>query len=335
MKTGTLWRVAVATNPEAEEAVSELLQNRFSLSPSTYIDAESGLTTVSVYLRRRPADFRAGLRRDLARFPQGGLKVDPGTISLRKIHSRDWAESWKRHFPPLEIGRHLLVKPSWSRRRAQPGQAEIVLDPGLSFGTGQHPTTLFCLRQLAAHRNAGVAPSFLDLGTGSGILAIAAVKLGYRPVRGLDFDPASIRIARANARTNGVRSRANLRVADIRRLPIDSKLQYDVVCANLTADLLKSECARIAARVKPAGVLVLAGILAKELAEVARAYARAGFKMVTTRIDKEWQGAAFVRRAVVTPRRGHRVRRPDRGRRSVRDRFVGGLKFRPDSRENF
>ena len=295
MKTGPLWCVTVTTNPEAEEAVSEFLQDCFSRPTASFVDADSGATTVSVYFSRRPAGWRAAVREGLARVQGGALNTGPGKISVRKIHGRDWANSWKRHFHPLEVGVSLLVKPSWSRRRARAGQAEVVLDPGLSFGTGQHPTTLFCLRQLVATRSTSTPQSVLDLGTGSGILCIAAVKLGYTPVHGFDFDPVAIRIARANTRRNGVLRRVQLQVADVRRLPLRCAVPYDVVCANLSADVLTSECARIAARVKSSGILVLAGILRKEFRQVARTYASAGFKLVASQTEKEWQGGAFVR----------------------------------------
>ncbi len=147
----------------------------------------------------------------------------------------DWAESWKRHFKPIEIRvkarpsaarqsasqpPSLLVKPSWSRRRAAKNQAVVILDPGLSFGTGQHPTTAFCLHEIARCRQPGTAQSFLDIGTGSGILAIAAAKLGYAPVQAFDFDPESVRVAGDNARKNRVTGRLKLTRGDLAKLPL-------------------------------------------------------------------------------------------------------------------
>src|SRR5439155_23112501 len=116
-------------------------------------------------------------------------------------------------------GLALLLKPSWSRCRARRGQAVVVLDPGLSFGTGQHPTTRFCLEQIVARRTQDRGQSFLDMGTGSGILAIAAAKLGYHPVAAFDVDAHAVRIARANARKNGVADTLHPRRQDLRQLP--------------------------------------------------------------------------------------------------------------------
>ena len=172
-----------------------------------YHDFETGKTTVSIFLKDR-AEFsrrKAELVQGLNRIRDCGLTLSALRLTCRKIRQEDWAESWKHHFKPIQIGRRLLIRPTWSRRRARKGEALVELDPGLSFGTGQHPTTLFCLRQLVARRLRGKAQSFLDLGTGSGILAIAAAKLGYAPIDAVDIDAEAIRIARTNACANRVR----------------------------------------------------------------------------------------------------------------------------------
>jgi SAM-dependent methyltransferase len=127
----------------------------------------------------------------------------------------------------------------------------VVLDPGLSFGTGQHPTTGFCLRELVRRRESGVEQSFLDLGTGSGILAIAAAKMGYTPVVALDFDPDCVRVAQNNARRNRVADRVTVRRGDVSCLSKHPRPRHDVVCANLVAPLLVKEADRIAAQVRP------------------------------------------------------------------------------------
>ena len=236
MKRTTLWKIAVTTTPEAEEAVAELLAGAFGQPVASYTDVETRRTAVSVYVPKRPVWSRvaqAALASGLKRVAATGLDIGPGSISLKRIRPEDWAESWKRHFKPLAIGSALLLKPSWSRRRPRKGQAVVVLDPGLSFGTGRHPTTAFCLRQLVARRRAGEAQSFLDIGTGSGILAIAAARLGYAPVDAFDYDPQSIRVARANARRNGVSARIRFWRQDVTRLPCPAPKKYFLVCANL------------------------------------------------------------------------------------------------------
>ncbi|HIG80131.1 MAG TPA: methyltransferase domain-containing protein, partial [Verrucomicrobiales bacterium] len=168
--------------------------------------------------------------------------------------------------------------------------------PGLSFGTGQHATTKFCLRQLVAQRRRG-AQSLFDVGTGSGILAIAGVKLGYRPVKAIDFDSEAIRVARANAKRNRVSRLLEPRVGDVTKLSSRARVKYDVVCANLYYDLLTANAHRLIARVKSGGVLVLAGILETQFSEVQAAVEGQGMVLKKTTSQGEWQSGVFVHAA--------------------------------------
>ncbi len=299
VKRTRLWRLSVLTTAEAEDAVAQLLQCASGQPASSYTDLEAQQTQVSVYLKARP-DWsrarRAELASGLAAVAAGGLDLGPGRISLRRIRRADWAESWKRHFKPLVLGSALLLKPGWSRRRPRQGQALVVLDPGLSFGTGRHPTTAFCLRQLVARRRPGEAQSCLDAGTGSGILAIAAAKLGYAPVEAFDYDPQAVAVARANARRNRVAARIRFWRQDLTRLPRRAGRQYSIICANLVASLLLEQRERLLARLRPDGILVAAGILASEYEQVRRAFAAAGFRQIAARTQAEWRSGAFARR---------------------------------------
>jgi ribosomal protein L11 methyltransferase len=296
MRSSPLWQVCITTSFEAEEAVSAFVEHLLHQPPSVYTDEEAKTAVVSVYSPKRAVTnhhLRQELRAGFKEIGFCGLNTDPGTITIRRVRRVDWASSWKRHFKPLEIGQDLLVKPSWSRRKAHEGQAVVVLDPGLSFGTGQHPTTLFCLEQLVIGRRTGRSLSFLDIGTGSGILAVAATKLGYRPVEAFDFDPVSVRAAKANATRNGLRRRVRFSQRDLTRVPLRSKTRFDVICANLTADLLVGERDRIINRLKPDGVLVLAGILTSQFCAVSTAYKAAGLKLIASSEELEWHSASF------------------------------------------
>jgi ribosomal protein L11 methyltransferase len=222
------------------------------------------------------------------------LDIRPGTVTIKKIKRQDWAEAWKHHFKPIAFGRSLLIKPSWSRRRPRKGQAVVVLDPGLSFGTGQHPTTEFCLAQLVAARHIDTAQSFLDVGTGSGILALAAAKLGYHPVQGFDADPEAVRVARENARKNRVLHRIRLVHADLTRLPISSKFKYHIVCANLTSDLLIAQRPRILNRMRSDGILVVSGVLRIEFEHLRKCYCESGLRLRSALASKEWHSGVFA-----------------------------------------
>ncbi len=280
-----------------------MLAGLFGQSTATYADVETGQTSVSVYLDHLPdssdcrfnSDVEAALQSGMERIRRCGLDVGASAIEILKVRREDWAESWKRHFHPISIGGKLLVKPSWSRKQAKQGQKVVVLDPGLSFGTGQHPTTGFCLQQLVHRRRAAEAQSLLDVGTGSGILAIAASKLGYQPVEAFDFDPEAVRVARTNARNNDVSQRIRLFQQDLTKLPVASQKKYSVICANLISNLLISAQSRLLGRLQPEGALIAAGILEKEFRDVQNACEASGMRLVASRVKGEWRSGTFVR----------------------------------------
>ena len=299
-----LWRISVTTSLEAEDAVTELLGELFGAVAASYFNLETGVSTISIFLNQKPdaktstPKIAAGLKNIF----QCGLKVGAGKIEIAKVKREDWAESWKRHFHPLEIGADLLIKPSWIKQRPKKDQAVVILDPGLSFGTGQHPTTSFCLHQIVAagcdrrnrpSQSAATAKSFLDIGTGSGILAIAAAKLGFALVHAFDFDPEAVRVAKENTRKNRVDLKIKLTRGDVTKLPMKPARQYDLVCANLISNLLIAERRRIVNRLKPGGTLVLAGILAVEFGEVQAAFEKLGLKLAAKRVENEWCSGAF------------------------------------------
>lgn len=298
MKPVPLLKIAVTVPVEAEEAVADLLETVFHQPVALATREETLRTEVSVFCERF-ADWtearRRRVERGLARIRESGLPVGRARVRTKTLPPRDWAEAWKHHFRAQEIGGVLLVRPSWNRRRPRPGQVEVVLDPGLSFGTGNHPTTGFCLAQVVAGRPGnGETASMLDMGCGSGILGIAAAKLGYRPILGFDYDPAAVRVARENAAQNGVARAAKFVRQDVTRLPATTGTQYDLVCANLLANLHLTQTPRITGQVKPGGRLVLAGILAVEFPTVRRQFEACGFKLVADKGEKEWRSGAFV-----------------------------------------
>ncbi|MDR3460255.1 MAG: 50S ribosomal protein L11 methyltransferase [Verrucomicrobiae bacterium] len=298
MKQKPLWRISAATSLEAEDAVTELLGSLTGQPAAAYFNLETRTSLVSVFADQPfPRKIRAEIAAGLKQIKGCGLAIGTGKIEIAKVKREDWAESWKKHFKPIEIGRSLLVKPSWIKQKPQSGQAVIILDPGLSFGTGQHPTTSFCLGEIcrvtAATGNSGSVKSFLDIGTGSGILAIGAAKLGFQPVHAFDFDPESVRVAKANARVNGVERKLKITRGDVTKLPVRTEKKFHLVCANLISNLLIAEKKKIAAQVRRDGTLVLAGILAEEFSLVQRAFEDLGMKLAASRVENEWCSGSF------------------------------------------
>jgi ribosomal protein L11 methyltransferase len=319
MKTNkTFWRISIQTTLEAEDAVAELLGATFSQPTSAHFNVVTQVSVVSVFSSARTIsarDARDEVSAGLKRIKNCGLNVGSGKIKIAKVRREDWAESWKRHFKAIEISNALLIKPSWIKRKPRKNQAVVILNPGLSFGTGQHPTTSFCLHQIVAairrplqiqrkakdaalSREAATpflkaSPSFLDIGTGSGILTIAAAKLGYQPVRAFDFDPEAVRVARVNARVNQVQGKLKITRDDVTKLSLHPARKYDLVCANLISTLLIAERRRIVAQMNRGGILVLAGILRSEFEEVQLAFENSGLELVRCKIEKEWRSGSF------------------------------------------
>jgi ribosomal protein L11 methyltransferase len=294
-----LWQVSILTTVHGEEAVVGVFEKIFGLPPSGYWSEKSGTVTVSVYPETLPcpqAALRSALHDALGKVRKLGLNLGKATLTIKPLRRENWAESWKRHFHPIKIGKHLLIKPSWSRQRARAGQRSIILDPGLSFGTGHHPTTLFCLQQLARIRRHGLAQSFLDIGSGSGILAIAAAKLGYKPVVAFDNDPEAIRACKQNVKRNKVRIAVQL--ADLTRLPRIPRQRYDLICANLISDLLSAEAEKIRNLLNPGGNLVIAGVLHQQFPEILQKLHGFNLTLVKSSTIKEWKSGRFALVAV-------------------------------------
>ncbi|MFI5028457.1 MAG: 50S ribosomal protein L11 methyltransferase [Solirubrobacterales bacterium] len=209
----------------------------------------------------------------------------------------DWADRWQDFHKPLLVGDRLWLRPSWEEPRA--GSIDVVVDPGRAFGTGAHPTTRLCLELLLDLEAAGEARGPLaDLGTGSGVLAIAAAKLGWGPVRGYDHENAAVETAAANAEANGVEvgsERVNLR----ERLPALAA----TTVANLTAPVLLSLAEQLKDRGAPplvAETLILSGLLPSELDQVAAAFGRTCLLEAERRLDGDW--AALLLRAATYSR---------------------------------
>ncbi|HLH54773.1 MAG TPA: 50S ribosomal protein L11 methyltransferase [Verrucomicrobiae bacterium] len=298
MKSRPLWKFSVKASETTEEALAELVSNAFGQPASTYTDLRTGKTTVSVYIEKKPYWPLSARRQFAAALRQiddsHNRKLAPA-FRIQKIRFEDWAESWKRHFKPISISGRLLIRPTWSKSRAKANVAIVQLDPGMSFGTGHHPTTGFCLRQIVRLRRGAPTQSVLDAGTGSGILAICAAKLGYGRVDAFDFDIDCVKAARSNAALNHVARSVRVRQADVAALPLKKARQYSVVCANLMANLLLQHKARLCAAVEAGGSLVLAGILDSEFPQIEAAYSAHGFKLTRSRGEKEWRSGCFLR----------------------------------------
>lgn len=252
----------------------------------TYVPEDPGAPEWAPYagsLCATPDEAAAIIREACAAFG-----VTPA-VSTASVKMEDWAESWKRFFKTTRVSPHLVVRPPWEDYAPAPGERVVVLDPGMSFGTGKHETTRSCLRLLDELAPTCAAGRLLDVGCGSGILSIAAALLGYRDVHGIDNDPDAVRIAAENAAANGVA--ASFAVCD---LAVCAE-KAPVVVANVLAPILEKFAGQVAGCVArgPGCALILSGILDTQYADVRRAYEACGAVEEKTILDGEWRTGLF------------------------------------------
>jgi ribosomal protein L11 methyltransferase len=300
--------LAVDADVEAVEAVSEIL-GRFapggtSVEPAFEL-VDEGLgarvdptrpAIVRAYVPARDAAsaHRAAREAETALGHLGAFGLRPiGALRTRIVDEADWADAWKTHFPVMRIGRRLVIRPTWRRHRAAPHDVVLALDPGMAFGTGLHPTTRLCLAAIEAAGERGDLDGarVLDVGCGSGILAIAAARLGAAGVLGLDIDPIAIEATVANARRNRLARRIRARVGS---LP-SGEPPFDVVLANLFASVLVTLAAPLRGELRPGGLLLASGIFSDREGEVVDALRAAGLAVVERAAEGDWVALAARR----------------------------------------
>lgn len=214
-----------------------------------------------------------------------------GTLeeTKREIDGDNWIDVWKKHFRPIHIGERVVVVPEWIAYGAKEGEAVVLLDSNMAFGTGEHETTSMCLEFLQEYFKAG--DTCIDVGCGSGILGIAAAKLGAKKCYLTDLDPIAVESARHNAEKNGVTG--TVEVAHSNLLD-EAEITGDVVLANITAEVLVLLAPDIPKYLKKGGTLILSGIIADRLEKVRAAYRAAGLTELAVRRKGEWYAMAFA-----------------------------------------
>ncbi len=305
---GAWLELSVEADVEAVEAVSEILGR--AAPGGTSVEPAFELVDEGLGARldpSRPAIVRAYLpARDRAAADRAVAEVATalghlqafglrpiGELRTRLVHEADWAEAWKAYFPVMRIGRRLVIRPTWRRHRRSPGDVVLALDPGMAFGTGLHPTTRLCLAAVESLADRGVLAGtrVLDVGCGSGILAIAAVKLGAGSALGVDTDPIAIEATAANARRNAVVRRVHAREGSLpSRAP-----RFDVVLANLIAGLLVPLAPALRDEIRPRGTLLASGIFVDREGEVRAAFEAAGLTVTDRSAEGDWVALEAVR----------------------------------------
>jgi len=318
----SLVEITITLSRSTADLVSELL---FESRATAIAVSEESDVRLRTYLpddaALRPALLR--VRRYLSSLRALGIDPGPASVVTRRFRDRGWATRWKQFFRPMRIGSRLVVRPSWGEHVAGEDDVVVDLDPGMAFGTGQHPTTRFCLelleqafktfkvdgsqstgrrdqRQMIVNTEQSTVnrePAVLDLGTGSGLLAIAAFRFGAGAVLALDTDAVACRVASENIRRNRGDGRIVVKQGS---LEAAGRRTFDLVLANLTAEQLVGLGSRLGRLLRPRGRLVASGILTSQERRVVKAFRRSGMALERVRRGRGWVGL-MLRRDVPPP----------------------------------
>ncbi len=292
--------LTVQAHPEAVESVSELL-NRYSPGGVAIEEPIELIDEGQEYrvLTGKPVMVRVYLPMDGAE-EQTRQRIAGGLWHLRSlgahfvrelqtrvVQEEDWANAWKDFYHVTHIGRRLVIRPSWRDYTPKDDEVVIELDPGMAFGTGQHPTTRLCLEQLERYMQPGMR--VLDAGTGSGILAIAAAKLGASHVDGIDNSSVAVESAIVNAAQNGL---SDAITVTLNTLDVETALrlsrQYDLVLANILAHIIGDMAVQLAQVMKPGAILIASGIIEARLSEAEEPLTAAGLRVIDRAMIDDW-----------------------------------------------
>jgi ribosomal protein L11 methyltransferase len=304
--------ITVVCSPEQAEAVADVLaryapggvaiqQNALDLTGDEWQPDGplEPVASVRVYLPVEPGldEKRRRVEEALWHLRQIAPIPEP---QFRTVAEEEWANAWKEHFHVTRIGQRFVIKPSWRAYAPRPDDVVIELDPGMAFGTGLHPTTQMCLMALEKHLRPG--ERVLDVGTGSGILAIGAVKLGAAMCLAADIDPVAVEAARANVAANNVGDKIQVEQGSLAQIsntkcqissaPFEIwNLEFDILLVNILAKIIIELAGQgLGDVVKPGGLAVFAGLIDTQEAEVRQALERIGLRMIERSREQDWVG---------------------------------------------
>lgn len=258
------------------------------LIDESILNADKTIASVSVYLpaERSVPECVSFLRE---RFASVGL--NDAKLETVGVNEEDWANSWKAYYKPIKIGNRLVIVPAWEKYEPNEGELIVRMDPGMAFGTGTHETTRLVIRMLEKYTQPGCR--MLDVGTGSGILAICASRLGAAECRAYDIDPMAVRVANENIKDSGL-TNITCEVSDLLRQADRSK-PYDLICANIVADIIIRMTPDVAPFMHENTVLLASGIISERAEDVIECFTKHGYRVVEKLEDNGWCGLAVMK----------------------------------------
>lgn len=223
-----------------------------------------------------------------------GMEKGSCAISWATVQDEDWSENWKKYFHPEKVGSLIVIKPTWEDYTASPDDIVIELDPGAAFGTGTHPTTAMCIRELELLVRGGMR--VFDVGTGSGVLSIAAARLGAADVTAMDYDRTAVNVAEENIRQNRLEGQIRTGISDLLK---SFEGQADLIVANIIADIIIRLFEELDEHLAPGGHLLTSGIIAERLPDVTEACLTRGFTVDKVIEEKGWAAMVISRGEMV------------------------------------
>ncbi len=303
--------VCIKTTEEASDAISEMLNtigaggvviedpneirrqiespNSLDYADQEFMDSLGTEVTVKAYFNEeKTAEELAILIKEKLNFISQFLNVGKGYVGSSSVDDEDWSTAWKKYYKPFNISNNVAIKPSWEEYEKKAGEIVIEMDPGMAFGTGTHETTRLCSQLLEEYVKPG--DSVIDVGCGTGILSIIAVKLGAQNAIAVDIDEVAARVSRENCRINGVLDSISVSkgvLSDIKPQKVD------IVVANIIADVVIGISGQVPAYLKQGGVLLTSGIIHERRDDVVKAYTGLGFEFVKILEMGEWVAIVF------------------------------------------
>ena len=277
----------IVTTPE--ESRDAIISSMSEMGYTGFVEQDGGLIGY-FNPERSPAEICDELNRFRAVLESSGLDAS-FSLSYTILPEKDWNETWKKNFIPIDVGDTLTIIPSWLQSATS--RIPIIIDPGMVFGTGHHETTRTCLSLIEKIARVCSKRSFLDIGTGTGILAIGASRLEFEQVTAIDIDPLAVDAAQTNAALNGL---TNIEVLEGTIQAVSGK--FDLIAANLLVEILIEIAAELSDRLEPGGRAILSGLLIGQENSVIEAMTSAGLNLQEKIIDGTWVSLVMVKQRI-------------------------------------